>query len=590
MPYRLPELQSADRSETVHIVEGEEDVDRLRQHGLVATTNPLGARKWRDEHSNFLRGRSAVVMGDNDRDGREHVRQVARSLFGKATSIRVLEFPDLPEGGDISDWLDIGHTVGELKALVGAALAWEPEAEREQASEGMTNLPDTDAGNGELFARLYGDRVRFDHRRQRWLIRGAHHWAPDADGEVHRMVKATARRRGLEALTTIEGLDRRAKAVKFAFVSESRQRLDAMLARAKTEAPIADAGEDWDSDAWLFGVSNGVVDLTTGKLRDGRPEDRITLHSDVAFEPEAQCPRWAQFLDEVFEGDADLIDFIQRAVGYSLTGDTREEVIFLLYGWGQNGKSVFQSMVRSVAGSYAYNAPFSTFELTRQAGIPNDVAALAGRRIVTSSETNEGTRFNEARLKALTGGDPVTPRFLHAEYFSFVPVAKIWLSANHRPIVKDDSIGFWRRVRLIPFTKVFKDDEIDKGLIGLLRAELPGVLAWAVRGTLAWRCHGLAAPEAVLVATESYRVDSDPLAQFLEERCVEGPDHQVKVAGAYREYVEWAAAQGMSERERLTSTKFGTRMGSRFEMARTKAGRIYHGVVLLAENEAEVSG
>ena len=460
----------------------------------------------------------------------------------------------------------------------------------EDRSETLKPFPDTDAGNGEVFARQHGARVRFDHRRQRWLTRAAHWWAPDADGEVHRLAKATARQRGLDALTTIEDLEKRAKAVKFAIASESRQRIDAMLAAARSEPPIADTGEAWDSDPFLFAASNGVVQLREGTLRDGLPEDRITLHSDVAFDPEAKCPRWLQFLDEVFKGDVDLIDFIQRATGYSLTGDTREQVIFLLYGWGQNGKSVFQSTVRSLAGSYSYNAPFSTFEMERQASIPNDVAALAGKRIVTSSETNEGTRFNEARLKALTGGDPVTARFLHAEYFSFVPVAKLWLATNHRPIVTDDSIGFWRRVRLIPFTRVFTDNEVDKGLVEVLRGELRGILAWAVRGALEWQRRGLAAPKAVLLATESYRTDSDPLALFLEECCIQGADHHVSASTAYKCYVAWAAGQGLSERERLSNTKFGTRMSSRFEKVKGNTGRIYHGVGLITERGPNSDG
>lgn len=368
VPYRLPDLIAADPTELVYITEGPKDADRLLDAGLVATTNPMGAKKWRSEYNEPFRDRQIIVLTDNDGDGRENVQIVARSLYGTVASIKLLEFPDLPEHDDVSDWLDAGHTIEELKAVAASAPEWEPAAATEQADADLPILPNTDAGNAELFARLHGDGVRFDHRRQRYLAWAGHWWADDPDGEVHRLAKATVRQRGLEALTTIEDIDQRAKAVKFAIGSESRQRLDALLALAKHEQPIADAGENWDADPWLLGVANGVVDLKTGRLRDGRPQDRITLHSDVAFDSEATCPRWERFLDEVFDGNAELIDFIQVAVGYSLTGDTREQCHFHANGPGSNGKDVFLTPLRRIAGSYAYNAPFSMFEKERRSG------------------------------------------------------------------------------------------------------------------------------------------------------------------------------------------------------------------------------
>lgn len=447
---------------------------------------------------------------------------------------------------------------------------------------GREGLPTTDAGNGELFAQLYGDRLRYDHRRRHWLVWRGHWWADDLDGEARRLAKLATRHRFLGA-AGIEDLKARTDVAKFAIASENRQRLDAMLLQAQSEPPIANAGDSWNGDSWLFGAVNGVVDLRTGQLRPGRPEDGVTLHTNVPFEPDAACPRWLGFLDEVFRGDAELIDYIWRTVGYSLTGDIREQCIFLCHGTGANGKSVFLSVLRAVGGGYACNSPFSTFELDRRASIPNDVAALCGRRLVTSSETNEGTRLNEARLKALTGGDPMTARFLHGEFFTYEPAAKLWLAVNHRPVVTDDSYGFWRRVRLIPFLRVFSGEEDDQQLRATLLAELPGILAWAVRGALEWQTRGLAPPDAVQVATESYRSESDPLAQFIDERCVVGPGYQVGAAAAFKAYTDWASAQGISERERLSNKAFGTRMTSRFEKTKGKKGRTYLGIGLLAD-------
>ena len=223
-------------------------------------------------------------------------------------------------------------------------------------------------------------------------------------------------------------------------------------------------------------------------------------------------------------GDDDLADFLQRAMGYSLTGITTEQVLLLLYGTGANGKGTFANTLKRVLGDYAWNMPFATLELKDRASIPNDLAALAGRRFVIASETNDGTRLNESRVKALTGCDPVTARFLHAEFFTFEPCAKFWLSVNHKPIVRDDSYGFWRRLRLIPFTRTFP---VNAALGEALRAEWPGILAWCVAGCLAWQAEELTAPARVTQATDDYARDSDVLAQFLTEACEGDPSAEV---------------------------------------------------------------
>jgi len=449
------------------------------------------------------------------------------------------------------------------------------------APAGTAAFNRTDAGNGEHFARLYGERIRFDHRRGRWLLWAGQWWREDDHGAVRRLAKEAARVR-YQAAPEIDDLRGRASEARFAIASENRQRLEAMLMAARSEPPIADAGNQWNADPWLLGVANGVVDLRTGALRPGETGDRITYHSAIAFDPDAVCPRWERFLDEIFEGDQALVGFIERAVGYSLAGDTREQCLFTCHGSGSNGKSTFLKVLRDLAGDYGANTPFSTFELHSRSAIPNDLAALAGRRLVTASETAEGTRLNEARLKALTGGDEITARFLHGEFFSFVPVAKFWLAVNHKPRVSDDSHGFWRRVRLIPFLRRFTEDG-DQDLPTKLEAELPGILAWAVRGALAWQAEGLRPPAAVTLATATYRDESDPLADFLATCTVEGPAYAVAAAVAFRAYGTWADDQGMGTRERLTSTAFGTRLAERYEKRRTKTGRVYVGIGLLSD-------
>ena len=374
----------------------------------------------------------------------------------------------------------------------------------------------------------------------------------------------------------LDDLTDRARAARWAISSESRPRLDALLYLAQAEAPIADAGERWDTDPWILAAPNGIIDLRSGILRPGRRCDRVTVQSPVIYDAEASCPRWEQFVREVCDSDPALVSFVERAVGYSLTGDTSAQCLFLLYGTGANGKGTFVNTLAAVLGDYAYAMPFSTVELHQRAAIPNDLAALVGRRFVVASETTDGARLNESRLKALTGCDPVTARFLHSEFFTFQPVAKFWLSVNHKPIVRDDSHGFWRRLRLVPFMKTFP---VNPALGNELRAELPGILAWAVRGCLAWQRDGLDVPQVVTAATEQYKNDSDPLAAFLDEACEQQPDAEVRASELFEHYKRWADGQGLSDRERLQSTGFGRKVSERFRHSHTRTGKVYFGLV-----------
>lgn len=301
----------------------------------------------------------------------------------------------------------------------------------------------TDTGNAELFAKRYGEMLRYDHGKKRWLVWRRHWWEEESGGEVMRMAKAAARYR-LRCTFKTKDKEQRNDGIGWALQSENRFRLEAAIALAQSERPLSDPGANWDVDPWLLGVANGVVDLRTGMLRKGLPSDRVTTHTRVAFRSSARCPRWKSFLAEVFVIE-ELIEFVQRAVGYSLTGAE-----------GANGKSTFLGALRYALGDCAHNTSFSTLELKGRTSISNDVAALVGRRFVTAIETNDSARLNEARLKGLTGSDAITARHLYGDFFTFHPVAKMWLAFNHKPLVADDSHGFWRRMRLIPFPKAFE--------------------------------------------------------------------------------------------------------------------------------------
>ena len=444
--------------------------------------------------------------------------------------------------------------------------------------------PTTDAGNAEYLAYIFQNEARYDHRRNRWLLWNQHHWQPDSEGLIYRLALGAARRR-YHAAETIEDLKLRLEVSKWAIQSESTMKLQSCLALARNFEPIASNGEGWDHNAFLLGASNGVIDLKTGELRPGDREDNITMSTAIDFDPTAECPRFMQFLNEVF-GDPELIDWLHRALGYSITGDTSEQCIFMGYGIGANGKGVLCHAIHAALGDYAYSSPFSTFELYQRASIPNDLAALELKRFVNSSETNDNTRLNEARIKAISGCDPITARFLHQEYFTFWPHLKLWLFVNHKPNVIDDSFGFWRRVRLIPFTKQFTGKADDKRLSTKLRSEAPGILAWLVKGCLEWQKRGLdPIPQSVKIATEEYKRESDVLSGFIQARCIEHHNATAKASELYSAYKDWAEGEGLREKDKeyLNSTKFGRRMGEHYAKDR-KGGTVhYYGIALVGQ-------
>jgi len=474
----------------------------------------------------------------------------------------------------------VGRAACPLHATrVLATLPVEPEALRDEPTDAERRIlafPRTDAGNAEALAHFYGYRLRYDHKRGRWLVFGKHHWQPDCDGELIRLCKGLARLRHAAALKIGDKAEREA-ACSWARSTESRAKIDAALTLARAEPPIADKGESWDADPFLLGVPNGVIDLRTATVRDGRPEDRITQVAAVPFDPDATCPRWERFLREVLSDDEELVAFVHRALGYSVTGDMRERCFLILWGGGSNGKSVLLAQVRNALGDLAADTPFTTFELSARSGIPADLAALEGRRFVTASETAEHCRLNEARLKSWTGQDPCTARLLHENWRTFQPIGKLWLCTNHRPRVEDDSEGFWQRVRLVPFRRQFRPED-DPDLQDTLKAEAPGILRWLVEGACSWLATGLRAPASVLAASEEWRTEADPLAEFLVARCELRADLSTRSSALYAAYLAWAETEGLRDRERLTANAFGRRMGARFGARRTKTGKLYDGV------------
>ena len=244
-------------------------------------------------------------------------------------------------------------------------------------------------------------------------------------------------------------------------------------------------------------------------------------------------------------GNEKLIAYLQKAVGYTLTGDTSEQVLHFLYGLGANGKSTFLETIMAMLGDYAKQTSTETILVKKMTGgIPNDLAGLKGARLVSAQEVESGRRLAESLVKQLTGGDTISARFLHGEFFDFKPTFKLWISGNSKPVVRGGDYAIWRRIRLIPFTVQIPPEEQDRRLSEKLRGELPGILNWSLAGCLAWQREGLTPPEEVTAATESYRDEMDIIGQFIGERCLMGPEYKVTAKKLYAAFVEWSELHG----------------------------------------------
>jgi putative DNA primase/helicase len=341
--------------------------------------------------------------------------------------------------------------------------------------------------------------------------------------------------------------DRRDSWKKHAKSTESANRIKAMIELAQSEHGTAVTPENFDAEPWLLNVENGTLDLRTGSLKPHSRNDLITKIAPISYDKNAMCPIWDTFLNEIMPGDPDLIRFLQKAVGYSLTGDTSEQVVFILFGTGANGKSTFINTILHLLGGYALQTATETLLVKKHGtGIPNDLARLKGARFVAAVEAEQGRPLAEALVKQLTGGDPIVARFLYGEYFQFYPTFKLFLSVNHKPIIKGSDHGIWRRIRLIPFNVTFPLCKRDPNLSTKLKAELPGILRWAAEGCLLWQKEKLAPPAAVKAATEDYRTEMDVVGDFIRECCDELPDEKTPFKDLFAKYTTWSLVNGDS--------------------------------------------
>jgi putative DNA primase/helicase len=311
---------------------------------------------------------------------------------------------------------------------------------------------------------------------------------------------------------------------------------------AKSDRRLAATIDQWDADPWLLNAPGGMVDLRTGKIRQARVEDYCTKITAVSTS--GDCPTWYAFLHRVTGGDEELIAFLRRVCGYALTGVTHEHALFFLYGTGANGKSVFISTIAGILGDYHTTAPIETFTASQSERHPTDLAGLRGARLVTATETEEGRRWAESKIKALTGGDKISARFMRQDFFEFAPAFKLMIAGNHKPGLRSVDEAIRRRFHLIPFSVTIPAVERDRDLAERLKAEWPGILAWMVDGCLEWQATGLQPPVAVTDATAAYLAAEDALAEWLDECCWRDPKTWTASSALFGSWSEWATKAG----------------------------------------------
>ena len=587
----------------VFVPEGEKDADNLTALDFVATTNPMGAGKWRKKYNDILSDRRIVILPDNDSAGRDHAHEVAASLWGKATEIRIVELPNLPPKGDVSDWLGAGGTKEQFLALVkGTRPLTQDDVDKftpvtDRPDRGILRFPFTDAGSAELFADIYGDRFVFNHDEGKWLIYDGDRWnKKTGNAQVRMEVVRLARQIRAEALTA-ENNERREAIEKYARSLESSARISNVLREA--QGYLARYTSDFDGNPALLNVANGTIDLRSGELQPHAAGDMITKLAPVVYDPDATHPTWTKFLHDSTNGDEPLAVFLQVAVGYTLTGFTDEEKFFLIHGAEATGKSTFLETIKAVLGDYAQTADFDTF-LQRRAvgGVRNDIARLVGARFVPSIEVDEGKKLAEGLVKTVTGGDTITARFLYREAFEFQPEFKLWLACNHAPRIKESDGGMWRRILRVPFEHTVPEDDRDpkvKATLKNVQEGGPAVLAWAVQGCLRWQLDGLVVPPRVATATTEYRSEQDPLREFLEDTCKFDEDAYVPVAEFRKAYEGWAGDVGV--KYTLGARAFNERLEARGcrritkkyvnDIGTHKIGKCWTGIKLECNQEIE---
>jgi putative DNA primase/helicase len=531
-------------SNAVVLVEGEKCAQALIDAGICATTAMHGANAPVNKTDwSPLAGKTVVIWPDHDKPGSNYAMTAADAVLAAgATSCVVLLPPDdKPEGWDAADAIVEGFDVAgfivrgprlQMQLPVDAPVA-------DSTNSGASNPP-SDGDNAVWgsedalalsFTRRYQNDWRYVAKWGKWLMWDGQRWCTEDTLAATDLVRHVCRHAALKAASP-------KTAVKLAGAST----MGGVERLARADRRHAGTADEWDADIWLLNTPGGVVDLRTGHMRAHSRTDRMTKISTAV--PRGDCPIWRAFLSDVTGGDAELMAYLQIMAGYCLTGVTSEHALFFLYGTGANGKSVFVTVIATILGDYAANAPMDTFMETRTDRHPTDLAGLRGARFVASIETEQGRRWNESKIKTITGGDKVSARFMRQDFFEYVPQFKLVIAGNHKPSIRNVDEAMKRRLHMIPFTVTIPPERRDGKLTGKLLQERDGILAWALEGCLLWQRSGLHRPQSVMAATEEYFEAEDAMGRWLEERCVRTANAKSLTTELFNNWKQWAEGVG----------------------------------------------
>lgn len=440
----------------------------------------------------------------------------------------------------------------------------------------------SDITNRDFFIKAYVNKVRYCISWNKFLIWNGTCWQIDTRGTVEEMCVDFIHKM-YRALRSIDDKQLRIAFEKHLIRSENYRRIQGMVGLLKMSKDLKVEDFELDKDHFLFNTQTQTINLRSGKIRDPNIKDLITTKSNFVFQKEAKAPTWNLFLLQIFNKDEALIRFIQKAMGYALSGDVSEQCLFILWGTGANGKSTFLNVLHHLFGDYARSTMIETF-MKKNSEQSNDLARLKGARLVTTSEIEQGKPMSESLIKTVTGEDELTARFLYGEYFSFKPTFKIFMATNHKPKIRGADNGIWRRIKMIPFTVTIPPEQRDKKLTEKLIAENSGILNWLIQGYAMWKKEGLSdEPEAVREANDEYRMDMDSVGTFVND-CFEidaSLKWRLHTKILYETYIKWCSKNN----ERAMSQKWlGLRMQEKgFKRIATHGQRLWLGLVLREE-------
>jgi P4 family phage/plasmid primase-like protien len=531
-------------------------------------------------------GRTLVLAADNDRETFERTGRNpgVDACRASAQAGDLVIVPEFAPGDAGTDWDDAARLYGDrviLEAIDAAAnprQIAEPEPARQIAEPveepatptadpvpalipatplrrlrtDLSSAPDdmaTPAKYSELsvaseFARQLSSDLRYVAAWGRWMVFTGSRWQQDHTlryvEHAKRMCAAVSETARADYSTFTTETQRNATIAKYG----ERRTIMSITELSRSDTALAATIDQWDADLWALNTPAGVVDLRTGTLRAPRVDDYCTKITRTAPATSADCPQWLRFLDTATGGDPALVAFLRRLMGYALTGAVTEHVLVFFHGPGGNGKGTFLNTMAWILGDYAQTAGMSVFTENKHEAHPTELASMMGARLVVAQETEEGKRFNESRIKALTGGDPVTARFMRQDEFTFQPQLTLVMSGNHKPSLRNVDEALRRRFRLVPFDAAIPANQRDPNLSEKLRAEAPAILRWAIDGCIEWQRTGLDAPARVMDATDDYFEAQDTLGAWVEENCETGQGLSWSRGDLYADYKRWCGAAG----------------------------------------------